>query len=106
MRKRSQYGLWKIVSPQGDTSSRKPLQVSMLAEMNHRMGSKGFTDPGIKGQVSRGRGQIRIVVNRLGLNPKPTLGLDADEDVTQLQSRNRDSLILCNTGTIFLPLPD
>ena len=93
MRDWTQNRLGEILSPQGNASSRKPFQVSVLAEMNDRMCIENFPDPRIKREICRWGRQFRIMVNRLGLNAKSSLGLDADENVSQPDSRNRNFLL-------------
>ena len=93
MRNWTQNRLGEILSPQGNTSSRKPFQVSVFAKMNDRMCFEGLPDPRIKREICRWRRQFRIMVNRLGLNAESSLGLDADENVSQSDSRNRNFLL-------------
>merc|ERR1711991_569984 len=83
----------KILPPEGNASSRKPFQVSVFAEMNDRMCFECLPDPRIKREICRRRRQFRIMVNRLGLNAESSLGLDADENVSQSDSRNRNVLL-------------
>ena len=93
MRNWTQNRLGEILPPQGNASSREPFQVSVLAEMNDRMCSENFPDPRIKRELCRWRRQFRVMVNRLGLNAESSLRLDADENVSQSDSRNRNFLL-------------
>ena len=93
MRDGTQNRLGKILPPQGNASSRKPFQVSVFAEMNDRMCFEILPDPRVKCKICRWGRQFRIMVNRLGLNAESSLGLDADENVSQSDSRNRNFLL-------------
>ena len=93
MRDWTQNRLGKILPPQGNASSRKPFQVSVLTEMNDRMCFEGLPDPRVKREICWWGRQFRIMVNRLGLNAESSLGLDAHENVSQLDPRNRNFML-------------
>ncbi len=73
----------------------QPLQVAVLAEVDHRVRAEpalggGGRDPAVRGQVVVGRRQVRVVVDRDRVLAEAARGLDDDQQVAVAQRRQHD----------------
>ena len=63
----------------------------MLAHMHHRMGAVGVTQPEIKRQISMGRHQVRVVIDRTGIDLITPRRLNADKGQAKTQPGNHQA---------------
>ncbi|MCY1411359.1 hypothetical protein D9M71_267440 [compost metagenome] len=66
----------------------QPFQIAMLAHMYQRIGGKAVPQPKMKGQVTMGRNQVRVVINRAGVDLITARRLNADEGQPKTQPGN------------------
>src|SRR5690606_6471382 len=73
----------------------QPLQVAVLAEVDHRVGAEaavvgGGGDPAVGGQGVVGGRQVGVVVDRGGVLAEAARGLDEDQQVAEAQGGEDD----------------
>ena len=83
MRQRSKTKPWIIIRAKRNTPARQPFQISMLAEMHHRVRAECFANPEIESEIFRWWRQSGTVINRLGLERITPRRLDPDKDVAE-----------------------
>ena len=78
----------------------------MLAHVHHGVHAKHIAQPEVKGQVVVGRHQFSVVVAGVVVAAvQRTCGLNADEDVAQLQASNHEPAVAQHgVGLGFAPL--
>ena len=76
---RPEQRIWPALRRQPDTFARQPLEVAVLAHVDHRIGGKAVAQPEVERQVPMRRHRVRVVIHRAGVQLVAPGRLDADE---------------------------
>ena len=82
-----QHRLGQAAGRKGGGFSGQPLEVAVLAQMDHRVRVEPLPQPEIEGQVAMRRVEVGRVVAGVGVDVVAAGGLEADHDVAQRQKR-------------------
>ena len=89
MRHRTEDRFRKAVFRQCNGFAWQPLEITVFAEMDHRMGVIGFPQPGIEGDIAMRRDQVGIVIAFRRVDVVTARRLDRDHDIAEFEDREQ-----------------
>ena len=78
---------------QGERLAGQPFQIAVLAEVDDHVNAEASTQPRVKGEIMMRRNEVGIVVTGHGVDVVAARGLNADNNVAELQQSKFEDVV-------------